>query len=89
MTTQQQQIWDDLVAIKCYKPPGISRVKVQQAARLLDRDPLFWMDIIVRHNLTNQTVAELRENDPDTFGHLVCNFWGQIAEVLVRNGIRL
>lgn len=66
---------------------GMTGPRLRRIKPVLWNDDHFWNDIIMRHNAHGNSPEHLHKIQPETYEHCLGNFWGQIVQTMVEQGM--
>ena len=80
MNQLQQRVWQELI-VQPGRPPALTPKRIAQLGEILAQDQDFWADLLVRHNLSEKSLAEL---EPAVREHAIGNFWGMLMQAFLQ-----
>lgn len=85
-SAKKEQIWSYLLQDKP-KPTGVTAKRLERIKPVIFRWDFFWTDVVLRHNLMDQTPEQLKQANPEVYEHAIGNAWGMIIEALYKSGL--
>jgi len=85
---KKNEVWSYMIAMpKPFRGHGLTDKRIERLKVIVWNDRDFWMDVISRHDLRNQTLDQLKAIDIHTYNHCVGNFWSMLYQSALRAGV--